>query len=250
MQSNNDRWRSWWTAAGLLLATLIVAEFTGIDLWVQDWFFNFETGTWWMDRRAPVPRALFYTGPKILIIGLAVALLVITLGPAGWRKAWGGSRRPLAAVLLMLTLLPSFIGFLKGATNVYCPWDVQRYGGEVPYVRVFEKHPSENLPDHRGGGWPAGHASGGFALVGLMALTTDRRWQRRFVAIALLMGWAMGLYQVAKGAHYLSHTLVTMSLAWVFFVPLEHWVAPLARRHSAVGAMTPGQNNHAAITPT
>lgn len=32
---------------------------------------------------------------------------------------------------------------------------------------------------------------------------------------ALGLGWTMGLYQMLKGAHFFSHTLATMILAWI-----------------------------------
>jgi hypothetical protein len=32
------------------------------------------------------------------------------------------------------------------------------------------------------------------------------------------VGWAMGFYQMLKGAHFLSHTFVTMSIAWIWIL--------------------------------
>ncbi len=32
----------------------------------------------------------------------------------------------------------------------------------------------------------------------------------------------MGLYQMLKGAHYLSHTVVTMILLWIIFLLWHH----------------------------
>ena len=54
--------------------------------------------------------------------------------------------------------------------------------------------------------------------VGLVGLARTSRQQKLGVALALAIGGAMGLYQMAKGAHYLSHTLVTMLVAWWVFL--------------------------------
>jgi membrane-associated PAP2 superfamily phosphatase len=39
------------------------------------------------------------------------------------------------------------------------------------------------------------------------------RWMG--LAFGLAAGWIVGLYQMLKGVHYLSHTIVTMFLVWM-----------------------------------
>ncbi len=221
---------TWKWAVGLLVLTLVLFESTDLDIWLQDWFFDFATGTWLVPRRDALSRALFYTGPKVMIILGGIGLLTLLLGPARWRERGGFNRQQLGVVLLTLAIVPTFIGFLKGATGVYCPWDIRRYGGPAPYVRVFERHPVDDRPDYEGRGFPPGHASGGFALVALMTLARTRRQQGWALAFALTMGWTMGLYQMAKGAHYLSHTLVTMWLAWLIYLAIAQLIAPRSVR--------------------
>ena len=51
-----------------------------------------------------------------------------------------------------------------------------------------------------------------------MGLALSRRGQRIGLALALSFGWSMGLYQMLKGSHYLSHTVITMLLAWIGFL--------------------------------
>lgn len=36
----------------------------------------------------------------------------------------------------------------------------------------------------------------------------------------------MGTYQLAKGAHYLSHNFVTMAIVWLLYVPIQRWMQP------------------------
>lgn len=210
--------RTLWAALILLGVTLAVFGLTSLDLPVQDWFYNFETGRWLVDKDAPLPRLLFYTGPKVLIIVLAVAMLVLAVGPAKWRARWTLRRRDLFVVILTLASGPAMIGFLKSATNVFCPSEVRRYGGEMPYVEWCEPYPENDQPTRRGRCFPAGHASGGFALLSLAGLAATAAGRRRGVLIGLVAGWSMGLYQMLKGAHYLSHTLITMFAMWVIFL--------------------------------
>ncbi len=63
--------------------------------------------------------------------------------------------------------------------------------------------------------YPAGHASGGFALMSLFFLFKEQK--NRFIAlgIAVAIGWSMGVYKMLIGDHYMSHTVITMMLSWV-----------------------------------
>ena len=88
----------------------------------------------------------------------------------------------------------------------------------MPYVKVCSPYPENDRPARRGRCFPAGHASGGFALLGLIGLARTTRGRWAAFAVAMAAGWAMGVYQMAKGAHYLSHTLVTLLVAWGVFV--------------------------------
>jgi membrane-associated PAP2 superfamily phosphatase len=128
--------------------------------------------------------------------------------------------------------VPLLIGQLKDVTNVFCPRQNRRYGGDVPYVRVFERYPEGDRPARRGKCFPAGHASGGFALIGLLWLRRSRWWRAGAIAAAMLVGWAMGTYQMLNGSHFLSHTITTMFIA-VILTLLWRLLLPAADRHAA-----------------
>lgn len=205
--------RSLGPAIGALVLLFGLFEVTSLDLLVQDRFFDFAAGTWMIDRDEPVARAVFYTGPKVPIALVGLALIAGLVRPPRAMR-----RRDLGAAVLTLAVVPLIVGLGKDTTNVFCPWDITRYGGSVPYVRVLERFPEGERPARRGRGFPAGHASGGFALVGLAGLARTRRGQWAAIAVAAAVGGGMGWYQMAKGAHYLSHTLVTALLAWILFL--------------------------------
>lgn len=232
---NLERSLGW--SVGLLAAVFVLFEITPLDLWVQDRLFDFQRGAWLIDGREPVGRILFYTGPKAAVIAFGVLLLVSLALPTSWR-----TRLPVAfrsrsrgwVLFLTLGLVPSVIGWSKSATNVFCPSEIRRYGGDVPYVRVLESYPAADRPQRRGRCFPGGHASGGFALLALAGLAHDRRRQLLGIGIGLSVGSLMGFYQMAKGAHYLSHTLITALVAWIVFLLL----------HKAVGVVSqPGHTD-------
>lgn len=199
----------------LLLAALALFELTTLDLAVQDRLFDFENNRWLVDAEAPLGRLLFYNGPKAALFPVGLALLALALGPERWRARFAFDRRGLWAAILTLATLPALAGLGKNVSNTFCPSELRRYGGDVPYVKLCEPYPEDDLPARRGHCFPAGHASGGFALAGLLWLRTSRRWRRAALALGLAAGWWMGGYQMLKGAHCLSHTVVTMLLAWI-----------------------------------
>lgn len=213
--------RTFWPALALLAFVILFFELTEVDLWVQDHCYDFARQAWVVDGNAPLPRLFFYTGPKALIIGFGLGLIVLLCGPERWRARFTGialTRRNLGVVVATLATVPAFIGAGKAVTNIFCPSEIRRYGGDVPYVRLCETYPADDRPARRGRCFPAGHASGGFALLALMQLARTRRGRFFGAAIGLVAGGLMSVYQSLKGAHYLSHSLVTLVVAWIFFL--------------------------------
>ncbi len=210
----------------VLAAVLALFELSHLDLAVQDLFYDPGAGHWVVDAADPLGRLLFYDGPKVLIILTTVTLLVLGLGPARWRERLALGRRDLWVAVLTLVSVPVLAGLGKDATNTFCPSEIRRYGGDVPYVKVFERYAENDRPARRGRGFPAGHASGGFALLGLMWLRRSSAWRLGGLALGLGAGCWMGGYQMLKGAHYLSHTVVTMLLAWIVMLAWRRVVRP------------------------
>ncbi len=210
--------RSLWPAVLLLAAVFLFFEYTGFDLWVQDRLYDFSAHTWAVNAKAPVPRLVFYTGPKVLLIALGIGLVALAAGPARWRDRWMLRRRDVCVALAVLASAPALISAVKATTNIFCPYEIRCYGGSAPYVRVLETYPEGDRPARRGRGFPAGHASGGFALLGLAGLARTRRGRIAGAGVGLAAGWAMGGYQMLRGAHYLSHTVITMIVCWIVFL--------------------------------
>lgn len=207
--------RSLWAALFVLAAMFALFELTPVDLWLQDHFYSKETKRWLVNEKEPVGRAIFYNGPKAVVWVFGLTVLTLAAGPARWREKYALNRRGLWLGVLVLATVPALAGLGKKYSNIFCPSEIRRYGGDVAYARLCEPYPADDLPVRRGGCFPAGHASGGFALMGLLAVHAGRRWRRGVIAFGLGLGWWMGAYQMLKGAHYLSHTVTTMIVAWI-----------------------------------
>jgi membrane-associated PAP2 superfamily phosphatase len=216
----SDRW--FWLTLLLLGGSLLLFEFTDTDLWLQDHFYNQATHRWLVDENEPVARFLFYRGPKALVWIIGVIVLAFAAGPARWRDGLRLQSRGLWLAVLVIVTVPAIAGVGKWTTNVFCPSEIRRYGGDVTYVKLCSPFPANDRPARRGSCFPAGHASGGFAMMGLLMVRATRRWRVAAVAAGLAFGWLMGGYQMLKGAHYLSHTVTTMLVAWLVVMLWRH----------------------------
>lgn len=209
--------------ATVLVAALCLFELTNIDLLAQDILYLKQSNRWLLDAKDPVWRFLLYDGIKGALILIGVALLTGYL--ASFRFASVRVfRSRILLLLLSLAFVPFIIAGLKSYTNVYCPSQLQRYGGDKPYVKAFEAYPTGFKQKDKGRCFPAGHASGGFSLMALYLVARDKRTKRLGLLAGLSAGWAMGLYQMAKGAHFLSHTVVTMLGAWLIILVIYRLV--------------------------
>lgn len=199
----------------VLIFTLLLFESSQLDVWVQHWLYDDVSHHWLWSKTEPVTRFLLYDGIKGLLIILALSLLSVLVFFR--RKPSVQSRLPgIRIVFLSLLVVPMVVGGLKATTDMACPAGLQLFGGSQPYTRLFEAYPDDMRTHNRQRCFPAGHASGGFALLSLCFLFREKRNQRAALGLALAVGWLMGGYKMVIGDHFLSHTLVTMELAWLF----------------------------------
>jgi membrane-associated PAP2 superfamily phosphatase len=114
---------------------------------------------------------------------------------------------------------------LKAVTNIPCPKDLILFGGDYPYVTLFREFPANLVqPERTIRCYPAGHASGAFALMSLGLLFNSSR-NRRIAAIsAFVLAWIVGIYKMGMGDHFLSHTIVTMLIAFLFILLLDRFI--------------------------
>lgn len=197
-----------------LVIVLLWFQLIPTDMWIQKLLFNTSSDTWLLDKTDPVLRFLFYDGIKILLVifwlGLSFSLLF-------FRQSLliNKYRQGLRIVLLSLIVVPSVVAATKATTNIACPRDIDTFGGDITYVYVFDIYPANKRPNQQQKCFPAGHASGGFALMSLYFLFNSAPSRRRALFSSITAGWLMGGYKMIIGDHFFSHTVVTMLLAWL-----------------------------------
>lgn len=204
----------------LLLSVIILFAFTNLDIFIQEFFYNANTHQWFLDKNEPVLKFIFYDGIKKLLILFAIGILLILIFFRKNRMVLE-YKKGLIIILLSSIIVPLSIGSLKAVTNMPCPKNIQHFNGKYPDVNVFECYPQEfkeKNPDCKIKCWPAGHASGGFALLSLFFLFKSQKNQKRAVIIALSVGFSMGIYKMLIGDHFFSHTIITMLIAWLIIL--------------------------------
>ncbi len=201
----------------LLLATIVFFQWSNVDIFVQNRFYDFATQSWLIDKQEPIMRFFLYRGLKIALVLFAVSIL-FSLWFFRKKSFVREYKRGLLIVLLSMMLVPATIGTLKTTTKVPCPHDIVHYGGSYPDVKVLDVYPKDFLHKSNVRCWPAGHASGGFALMSLYFLFKNPKNKKRALIVAIIIGWIMGLYKMLLGDHFLSHTIVTMLLSWLLIL--------------------------------
>jgi membrane-associated PAP2 superfamily phosphatase len=198
----------------ILIAVLALFQFSNIDILVQNFFYNFETKSWIIDKDEPILKFFLYDGLKNALIIIAVAILfsLIFFRKKALIQEY---KKGLIIVLLSAILVPSIIGSLKAITNTPCPCNIVDFNGTYPDIKVFDSYPKDFVQTSKAKCWPGGHASGGFALMALFFLFKTPINKKRALIAGLVVGWSMGTYKMLLGDHFLSHTIITMIIAWL-----------------------------------
>lgn len=214
-----------WLLAGL--AALVAWEASGGDLWLAQFFGNHSGFAW---RDAWLTSTVLHNGGR----WLAWAVLALLAWDTTRRQPAGPTRRErrywLAVTVAGLLLVPT----LKRFTSTSCPWDLMPFGGTVPYVPHWWLRVVDGGPGHC---FPSGHAVAAFAFFGVYFLWRPHHPRQARAALAAV--WALGLVfgwaQMARGAHFLSHTLWSAWCCWAI-CSAAAWAVPQGRLARATAA--------------
>jgi membrane-associated PAP2 superfamily phosphatase len=139
-------------------------------------------------------------------------------------------RRALWAATAAMALGPALVSAAKMVTGPRCPWDLAEFGGTAQAA----VHWFAGTAD-AGRCFPSGHASGGFSLIALYytgLATGSARLRNVGLALALGVGTVFSAIRMIQGAHFLSHNLWSMAVAWVAASLVFRLV--FAERHATV----------------
>lgn len=212
---------------GLLASALVIlwlGNYTDLDLWLADWFFDPHQQTfpmrhnWFAAVFVHQWIKYFIMVPGLLVMALALADFVRPFSMRVW------TRIRVRCVALSAFLIPLVICGIKRFSAMECPWELQRYGGHSPYLRLLDAIPA---------GWQAGHCfPAGYASTGLWLASFAVFWlpaaprkAARVCLTGMIVGILLGLVQQARGAHFLSHTLWSVWIAAAVLLAIYAWYA-------------------------
>ena len=189
--------------AGVLLAAW---EWSGWDRVIVGWFGDAQGFAW---RDAWLTGTLLHQGGRMLA-WLVLGLLALD----AWRPLLAGPptserRRWLIVSLACLLLIPA----VKRLSATSCPWDLREFGGTAAYVPHWMAGIADGGPGHC---FPSGHAVAAFGFLPAYFLWREHRpaLARAWLAGVCAVGTVFGVTQLARGAHYPSHTLWSAWLCW------------------------------------
>lgn len=193
----------------LLLAALLALafwEWLGADLWLIR---GYGTPEGFALQHHPLFSKGLHEGGRLL-----AWVMIALLAWDAWTLRWSGPSRRLRWAAIALVLLATvMISTFKRLSDTSCPWDMLEFGGQWPYVPHWLLQVRDGGP---GRCFPSGHASAAFAF--LLAWAVWRPFNavvaRRMLVLILVLGSLFAWVQMARGAHYLSHSMWTAWLCW------------------------------------
>tara|TARA_R110000868_G_scaffold209273_3_gene458939 strand:+ start:1275 stop:2057 length:783 start_codon:yes stop_codon:yes gene_type:complete len=228
----------WYTPALYGLLAIIFLQYSGLDAWLASQIYAYNQGWLWQDSW--LLEQVLHKGGRTLITVWLIGLLLLTSVSFIFKLLNGTQRFALLYLTCASLISILVISALKQVTLLPCPWDVQGLGGEQAYVYLHQAV-SSHLQGRQC--FPAGHASGGYALFSLyfaaqIGYSTQGKMPSRYWLLpGLVAGGLFGLAQQFRGAHFLSHDLTTAILCWYSCFGL--WLMFNKQLHSQVNSKKP-----------
>jgi membrane-associated PAP2 superfamily phosphatase len=198
---------------GGLLAALLAWDFTGADLPVTRWFADAHG---FAARDSAWASTLLHSGGRWLAWAIAVALLIVAVRTP--RRVRGGPDRSERVAWLSVMLVCALaVPFIKHYSATSCPWDLAEFGGAARYLSHWSLRRADGGSGHC---FPSGHAVAAFAFLGMYFQwrAHDRARARAWLLAVLGAGLLFGIGQLARGAHYPSHTFWSAWICWTICV--------------------------------
>lgn len=194
----------------LLGAALVLNEHLALDARLADLLFAWEGGHW-RYRHDALVAALLHDNGQRMAYSLYVATVLAALICHGTSRL-ARHRRGLRYIAASCTVCLAAVALGKALLPIPCPWDLQRYGGHLPSGGWLHWQATGFVK----GCFPAGHATGGYALFAWYFLARHHGWPHRHLLLlaSLSSGLLLGLTQQVRGAHFASHDLATALLCW------------------------------------
>lgn len=206
----------WFAHIALVIAfawwMLAIYANTGWDVRLTNHFFNVHQHVFLLKHHQFL-SGFMHTALKWLMVAMALSSLLLAVMAIKF-KALNPLKQAFLWAFMGMVLATSAVAILKHFSMHGCPWDLAMYGGKLPLLKLFSVLPAGV---EAGACFPAGHASGGFALMAFYFAFRQIKphFANVMLWLGLVMGLAMGFAQVMRGAHFLSHVLWSGWVVWV-----------------------------------
>ncbi|GGI17276.1 phosphatase PAP2 family protein [Oxalicibacterium faecigallinarum] len=219
-----------WNIAILLISALLLTMLSRdgkIDFALADLFFDHK-GDEFPLRDLPILATYGHTWLKNLTTLFWLACMPLAIASFWYRPLYQW-RSILFKFVIFAGCTAYVVQSLKSGSPHACPWDVTQFGGQAHWFPLFDMTGATSTD---GRCWPGGHASGGFALVAIYfaARTTRPTLALSGLLLGLYLGCLMGLIQMMRGAHFLSHNLWSLWIVWAVCFALDRVWSAIAQR--------------------
>ncbi len=191
-----------WPWAILLIALAIVTVVPAIDIGASTWFYVQGDGFPW--REAPLGLFVRRVVPRLIVGSAIVCAWVWAYGLFRHRTFFTLTTPRMAYIAGTLLIGPGLIveTILKPNWGRPRPESLVQFGGPNPYAPplLFAEGCTRNCS------FVSGHAAVAFWITAYAFLLPDR-YRRAGMALALIVGAAVGAMRVMQGAHFVSDVL-------------------------------------------
>lgn len=197
----------------LLLGLTILIRSLDLDLRIEQHFFCPDEG-WIYGQRAPW-NFLYHYGVLPTVV---VAFGALIVGALSFRWHNFRDQRRAAWFLVLLAIVGPIVVVnlvFKEHWGRPRPGEVIHFGGDKPYLEVWEKGVSG-----QGRSFPCGHCSAAFFFFGFFFIVRRRshRWALVILVSTLAYGSLMGMARMVQGGHFASDVL--WSAAFMYYLSL------------------------------
>lgn len=205
---NNKLFKKCLVLLGMSALILIgISRYTSIDIALADLMFD-SSHKEFVWRHNWFAVVFMHESMKVALIAFGLALIALVIASRTFFPDFlaANTRRGLIVVIGTFIIVPLAISSIKASSIHACPWDLARYGGTAPYLRLFDSLPVYATAGHC---FPAGHAASGLWLAAFAVFWLPARPRAAAVMffVGLIPGAILGWVQQMRGAHFLSHTL-------------------------------------------
>lgn len=204
----------------------IIFHQTQVDVWLAKLFYAGEA-KWTYQDSFWTETILHKGGMKLIIAGFSFFILKF-IYDLSRKKLTREQKVEKVYFLLTYIFTVTIIGVLKKQTTLPCPWHVKEFDGPRDFQAIWTLF---NPLYPKGNCFPAGHASAGYALFALyFAKSLYQRSSLQYLLPGLVLGLIFGISQQFRGAHFLSHDLITVTLCLLLPLTVTYSLRYLQKR--------------------